>query len=526
MEQADEQEFLESGKIEIKMQLNLGRVLKLEKNLVAVDAPSRQLTQTERFLQIRKSPGPQPADGSSQPVEERTFEYLLTESEEELVLQDEALARSFTIFGVPGMGKTNLLMNMLEQFMAHEDRETHRYGALIVDPKGAIADDVESVARQTRRSKDLVRIDAIALQDKEHWVNIIDCGLDSASIGLAILMAGKANGLELADGYWLMAGENLIGATHALLSLVNKRVPTLRTLFEVVGDKRLLEQLITAAERHGLAGDAERDARLHISKLQMILEEPRTFRTVSTALGNAFGVFRESAYQRYSKEYEREQVNASGFYDAIVDEGKIVMVSPAPQELKGGPLVCAIIKSLFQACVGSRLTWVRTGRLRNYSRPVLMMIDEYSDVASDQEGRPFGDVSFVQKARAVGCGCIFATQSKTLLEESGLTKVGVQKLLGLMAGYISLRLRDTPTVEEIEQQVGDEEVIVTTRGSSEGEGGRGSSVSHDKRDRSRIPKGILTSKLEQGQALFTGAIDKKAVRTEFVQTRLWRPIRS
>src|SRR5262245_22539360 len=68
----------------------------------------------------------------------------------DLHIEGDGLVTSFGIFGAPGSGKTVLLMHLLEQVLAHEPgRPSKRYGALILDPKAALRDDVMQIVERT-----------------------------------------------------------------------------------------------------------------------------------------------------------------------------------------------------------------------------------------------------------------------------------------------------------------------------------------------------------------------------------------
>src|SRR5690606_32350201 len=108
------------------------------------------------------------------------------------------------------------------------------------------------------------------------------------------------------------------------------------------------------------------------------------------------------------------------FYDQIIDDGKIVLVSVSPSDPGMAKTICTLVKCLFQQSVLSRLARVRAGTLRNFTRPVLLACDEYSGIASEVPGEPMGDGHFFSLSRQNGCMALIATQSVNMLQSSSL----------------------------------------------------------------------------------------------------------
>ena len=86
------------------------------------------------------------------------LEFKFSEdSVDDLYIDSAGLVTSFGIFGSPGSGKTVLMMYLLEQVLAHSRNDLEkRFGALILDPKAALIDDVTAAVTRAGRLDDLV----------------------------------------------------------------------------------------------------------------------------------------------------------------------------------------------------------------------------------------------------------------------------------------------------------------------------------------------------------------------------------
>src|SRR5262249_47588343 len=140
--------------------------------------------------------------------------------------------------------------------------------------------------------------------------------------------------------------------------------------------------------------------------------------TVENLITLAYGEFLRARTHRYSKSSPKTSTHKV-FYDQIIDDGKVVLVSVSPSEPGLAKVLCTLVKNLFMQSVRSRLDRVRAGRLQNFERPLLLACDEYSQVASEIHGQ-IGDGDFFSLARQQGCMGILATQSVNVLQASAL----------------------------------------------------------------------------------------------------------
>jgi type IV secretory pathway TraG/TraD family ATPase VirD4 len=168
--------------------------------------------------------------------------------------------------------------------------------------------------------------------------------------------------------------------------------------------------------------------------------------------------------------------------------------------------ICTLVKCLFQQTVLSRLARVREGSLRNFTRPVVLAVDEYSDVASEVPGEPMGDGYFFSLARQNGCMGLVATQSVNMLQASSL-KENWKAVFSTFGAKIFMRLADNETAEEAQKQAGNSDWYLGSAGQSQQKDGLSMSRNTELRERKTLPTEVLTQVLKSGEAVIVGSLD-------------------
>ena len=185
-------------------------------------------------------------------------------------------------------------------------------------------------------------------------------------------------------------------------------------------------------------------------------------------------------------------------------------------------IICTLVKVLFQRTVLSRLDRVRAGSLNNFSRLLVMAVDEYSAVASEIQGQPMGDGLFFSQSRQNGCIGIIATRSVNLLQSSSL-KENWKAVVSVFAAKIYMRLADNETAENATKLAGEYDWYLMSRGASQQKDGAGSSTNTEMRERKALPAAVLTQTLKLGQAAMIGSVDGKKTldMLRFFQVPKW-----
>jgi hypothetical protein len=381
-----------------------------------------------------------PRRGPAGELAMRRIRYRLDPTTRPVSIRDSGLVTSYGIFGAPGSGKTNLLKHMLRQLFALNAADPNKkYGGLILDPKASLIEDVRKIVRLAKRSDDdLIVLNTDVLQGTR-GVNVIGVDLKSLKpyeLGKQLVLAARSAGVSTSDPYWLLAWGNLFGAALYLLSLIDDQPVTMRSLLQAVlsferdqypaqdargsgTGERLVRPIQNLARRYKLLAQSElsrattaaqkgafNDMLLAANEIENFFrQENDNLATIEAIITNAYSPFQRAEYACYSADYSPALLKSAGhgyignFYDRIIDEGKIVLVSLSPSEPAVAKTLCTLVKCLFQRSVLSRKERVRTGKLRNWERPLVLACDEFSQVSSEVPGEPLGDGYFFSLSR-------------------------------------------------------------------------------------------------------------------------------
>jgi hypothetical protein len=445
----------------------------------------------------------------------------------DLHIDGAGMVTSFGIFGAPGSGKTVLLMHLLEQVLAHSpDDADRRYGALILDPKATLIDDVVAMVERAGRGADLRIVNTGLLNRTEDGLNVIDCGLEPYELGGILVLAGRSAGIDASDPYWFQEWTNLFSTALSVLRIhemlrerdaTKQRPVTLKELLDAIFDEvtiktsdgkekkiRLIQQMAADLERR--MDEIEPKLR---TDLKNDLQALRRFfgtkyvDTIEAFITKAFGMFRRSNLACYSK---NRRAGKLPFYEDIIENGRIVLVSVSPSEPMLAKTLSTLMKTLFQRTVLARGDLISSQVITNARRPLVIACDEYGEIASEVPGQSMGDGQFLALARQYGCMALFATQSVNVLEASSLRDVW-RSVFSNFAAKIYMRLVDNETAEEATKLAGDSDWKVQSLGSSLSSDGRQLNRQQDLRERKNLPTTVLTQCLKTGQAVVIGSLD-------------------
>ena len=447
-----------------------------------------------------------------------------------LEISGAGCCNSYGILGSPGTGKTHLVRKILQNLIDFApDRPHQQFGGLILDPKGSIADDIIEMFEDHPRAKDLVVVDGSALQTP---VNIIDCRLPTRELARTLVLAAQSSGVTAKENYWFLAWTNLFAAAMTLLEYRFARELTLGRIVESVltvheDGLREIEVIARDMELNPAAwadvcaqyASGRSSAEIAAEIRQSAVDIKSFYRsrqdhiaTVETFIINAFGEFRGKRCEVFSPEAHSWAGSATGgsnFYDAMLEEGKVVVVSLPPSEPVLAKTVCTAIKCLFQQTVMSRKRRFRDGELNNWDRAVFLACDEYAEIASEVPGQPVGDGRFFALARENGCMGILATQSIHMLANSSLHE-SWKSIFSNFGAKIFMGASDVETAREATELAGKADWQIRTPTTSHSAAGFSISTQKDLREREQIPTHVLTQMLQLGEAVVIGSLDGRA----------------
>src|SRR5262249_48396735 len=315
----------------------------------------------------------------------------------ELTIDGAGMVTSFGIFGAPGSGKTVLLMHLLEQVLAHSREDPHkRYGALILDPKATLIDDVEAMVERAGRGDDLRIVNTALLSESVDGINVIDCGIEPYELGAILVLAGRSAGSDASDPYWFQEWTNLFSTGLSVLRIheqlrerdrAKQRPVTLKRLLDAIFDEveikmddgkvkkiRVIQQL--AADLEGRMNEIDEKER---SDLKNDLQALKRFYgtkyvdTIEAFITKAFGMFRRSRLACYSG--RRPAGQKLPFYEDVIENGRIVLVSTSPSEPMLAKTLSTLMKTLFQRTVLARGDLLNAGLITNDQRPLVIACD-------------------------------------------------------------------------------------------------------------------------------------------------------
>jgi hypothetical protein len=462
----------------------------------------------------------------------------------DVFLEQQGMLTSYGIFGAPGSGKTHLYKYVLRQLLGlrHDDAE-RKYGALILDPKAALVTDLRQMLRMpdVDRANDLVVINAEELIQARGSVNVINCEVDVWALADLLVLAARSAGITASEDYWFLEWANLFGASLYLLN--HFRLDGVSTPGDVVTLRQLLDALLLDDEEPGGApsadllapggrkphqerpiqrlarrarrqlavpGDAYVPAEVRADAPIAIAQIERFFRadyvhTIMAFVARAFGAFQRERYACFSPTGQTKGVRRRPFYDQIIDDGKIVLVSVSPADPLVAKMLCTLVKSLFQQTVMQRMDRYMSGSLDNFARPVLLACDEYAEVASEVPGQPMGDGRFFSLAREFGCMGLLATQSVNVLQATSL-KESWRSVFSTFGAKVFMRLADNETAKEASDLAGTSTWYVTSRGTSHGKEGIGGSEQRSIQERQTLPTEVTTQGFMMGDAVAIGSL--------------------
>lgn len=449
-------------------------------------------------------------------------------------IERDGLGVGYGIFGNPGSGKTYLLMHLLRQVVSlHAADPVRKFGGLLLDPKAALIDDIRETFAAAGRVGDLIVLNERDLLAKGNAVNVLDCFMSPDSLGSALSLAAQSAGVSGKEPFWLNEIGALTGATLALMRFLRPWTGTTETLKQLawclIGTedqrdetgkaKSNLQALIDAVRlrMRELSEDRKHDLRIHITTLENHLNsDPKNRTTLLSFMNQAFGRFRLSGLDMYSSPTALDTGPAASLYDQAIADGKFILVSISRENIAVSRMLCTIIKVLFQQTVLSRLERHAAGELGGRGRQLLLMADEYSDVATDLPGNSLGDPSFVSLARQYGCMLVLATQNIQMLKTSGLgaSDGAWEATMGNLAAKIFLTTQEPETAEYASKLVGKARVMSKVLSQSMGPDGTTLNVEANIDDKEGLQAAVLLSAFERGQGIVIGNLDGNISRPD------------
>lgn len=501
--------------------------------------------QHHRQPRFDPTPGPRPyrgprakhivphSAGASDPV--AFVRRELRPTLDKVVIRDDGLTTCHGIFGNPGMGKSHLMMRLLEAVLKLPLGPEERFGGLILDPKGTLAEDVVEAAERANRLVDVQIVSTAELEatlsphrvqaGRTGGMNVLDAPLSETEIAVSLVLAAQSATKSASDPYWANAWKNIFMGVAELLPVTGRKV----TLANLV-DATIRENPATGLSLPSLLHRAKDKARdLSAYERADILgavdrvsthrkQKGETAATINVLVATALGEFQRSKYRACysSAEPDAKYVN---MYDQITNDGKIYVVSLTKGEQAFAGILVTLVKTLFQRTLLGRYERSRNGEGINFQRPVLLMCDEYQEVATELAGQAVGDASFFQQSRQVGCMGLLATQSVSGMIHTLPGEGAEAAWNAIMATFGSMTFfqsSDPQTRAQAVAMAGEADAHVVSTGASYGSESPTFSINRALETRNLVQESQI-AQLTRGQALVVGSLDNLTPTCNFVK---------
>jgi Type IV secretion-system coupling protein DNA-binding domain len=367
--------------------------------------------------------------------------------------QWQDFTRNLIIFGMPGVGKTNCVLNaLLEGIIAAGESARSQPSGLILDPKGDFHGKLASLLRRHDRLQDLVVIDPHDPKRTIRW-NPLDSKDDELELAKRFVSVMETLGMESGDdSFWIDVASRFLQHSIFLLRATNSQdsVPSLKQIH------RLLTSFSNIANRTDRLDPSDPRNEPCLTFFHEWVHMPSRQRSgVYTHLSNMLDPF---LLEPYASTFSG---NSTIRIDQMLRDGKILYVHMPKAE-----------KEAMAAAVGTfvKLDYYREVlRSLRKDRPSFFLCDEFQQYFTF--GKNCSDAAFFAQSRESNHANIVATHNIPGLARLSTTREPVTSLLGLCATKLFLRNSDDETNEYASQLFGEE--MMAVGGVAGGQGWKG-----------------------------------------------------
>jgi hypothetical protein len=413
--------------------------------------------------------------------------------------------QSYLIFGGPGAGKTHLFKYLLEQVLASGSRP----GALILDPKGLLIDELREIVGRSRREKDLIAIDGGNLAEAPRVNVLAYTALEPRDLGRLVAEVVLSEAGDLPEG-WQVHVSDLIESATVLIAAGDSAAAEPGAVTPAVLARDLLTKNVDgtvpiAARTIALQDDTREPVVEAVRRLTEYFgphTEPNQRRFVRQIIQRSLSELKDSKWACLS-----EPGAAPNLYEQIINDGKIVVLSVGQGSPAFQRTLCTLMKALFQQAVLTHgAAAIRSNR---DPKPTLLACDEYAQVATESASGLVSDSRFFSLAREFCCMSLLALQSVATGKSRfpGHLQDRWDAILGNIGAKVFMRLNDMETAQLASDLVGSRECEVPLRSYSSGLTDKTMTANSSLAQRVLLPPWLLTQKIVQGQGVAIGTLD-------------------
>lgn len=457
---------------------------------------------------------------------EQQIDYTLADvkPEKRIAIEDDAslnggLAQTVLVFGGPGSGKTYLFMRMLRQYLSLT-MDGLQPGALILDPKGVLYEELYKMLDELGRSGDLV---VLGPSDIAAATNILDVGGLIAPQQLGHLVADivMSSFASIGDSWEPFLYDVLETAViilthldgHVTLKSLVDGITTLTSMrADADGKPRYIPEYYRRAMIHKDEGSgallAPDDGGFDeaFKRIKMLVdgpESPRQIGYIVQLVRNGLGAAAGPAWKAMSTP---RAAGTAGVLESPFSEGKIVLVSIGEGDPVVRRCVSTTAKAVFQIIAGSRSSAGRTSKAWR-TRGVTLACDEFAQIITERDADGLSDSSFFSRSRQYKCFNLLALQSVHM----GMARVKNASLWNAVVGNANVRIfmsvNDAETAALASAISGRRTVLSPVESFSDASSGRSFSQGTSMVERSNVPEIVPLQGFQRGYGVAIGRLD-------------------
>lgn len=330
---------------------------------------------------------------------------------------------------------------------------------LILDVKGNFYNQVLEYSKLFDREDDIIEI---SLNSKTRYNP-----LDKPHLKSTVLANRLKTILELfspnnSESYWLDKAQDIISESIKLCRLYNNGYVTFTEIHNLVNYRDYYKTKIEDLRLLFQSGNMSYEdiynlySALNFFENEFINLDERTKSILKSEITRITGTFISDFEISNIFCPKKEDINFSGFYDAIKN-GKIVVLNMNIAEYKNlSKIIAAYLKLDFQSEVLFQLS-----KNSNDISPTVFMCDEY------QEYVTISDADFFSQSREAKCINIISTQSYSSILNTLQNEASVKVIIQNLINKLWLRTDDLFTIESAQKQIGREDKVKISKNISE-----------------------------------------------------------
>lgn len=372
------------------------------------------------------------------------------------------------VFGMKGSGKTQLILRLIEQSLAHKaDDPSRKMSLCVIDVKGDLTEFIKRKAKALGRENDVVHL---GVETTSHWNPIGHLSTRSRfsecrQVGYFLRSAMSVGGGQGGDNnkYWEDNADNLCARSLHLLALAGHDVNFSNVYSYVTqassSDKHSIDyrQRIYELAKNNSANDPVLSEELKETREYFEEEFVKLDSKVRTIVVNVASNFLQKFIStEYKISFGRkttEPHHFSGFRELIANGGVFVLDIRSNEHGTIANAIATLVKLNYMAAVKTRDHYKQDKGLRK----TVLVCDEYQSYVTPSSSQAEGDDKYLETSRSFGAIDIFSTQQLSSIVAvcgEGMTS----RIMGNFNTVVVFKHNDPRLTKYLSELAGTEEV--------------------------------------------------------------------